>query len=371
MKRQIALLGGQLVPVYLGIRDRAPDIVHLVYSEELRDRVQILESLLTSVKFFKHEVDPYNFQDISETVEALVLNIEDAQWELNLTGGTKVMTLASHNIFKDLGLEAFYLDQKNRFYFFQKKAFVEVKSEIKITTFLKLSGHTSVNKSKIGDYDRDEFILAMRVLDLMNDDSFEGIYKKLSFNLKDVNISSFSKKEEDLFIEWKRPNLKIKTKSFEEEFNHDNAFKICFTGLWWELVVADCVRKWSEKKEMLVGVELLTNSTDKFSKNEIDIILNTGHKMIFIECKSGSVKQEDVNKMKVVKRLYGGISSRSILVCRKLPRKDLLEKCSDLGIDVFALQKEQYKRNSKRYIGLSAISSLNNRLTKLLASPEI
>ena len=360
-----------MVPVYLGIRDRSPEIVHLIYSAELKDRVQILESLLTSVKFSRHEVDPYNFQDISEVVEALVFTDEDAQWELNLTGGTKVMTLAAHNIFKDLGLEAFYFDQKNRFYFFQKKAFVEVKSEIKIATFLKLSGHTNINKSNLGDYDRYEFNLANRVLDLMNDDSFERIYKKLSFELKDHNISNYSIKEKSTLLEWNRPNLKIKTKSLEEEFIHNNAFKICFTGLWWELVVADTVRNWGEKKEMLVGVELLTNSTDKFSKNEIDIVLNTGHKMIFIECKSGSVKQEDVNKMRVVKRLYGGISSRSILVCRKLPRKDLLEKCSDLGINVFALQKEQYKKNSKRYIALSNISSLNNRLTKLLASPEI
>ena len=114
--------------------------------------------------------------------------------------------------------------------------------------------------------------------------------------------------------------------------------KDTFIGYRWELVIAQAARKWEKKKEMLVGVELLANSDEKFAKNEIDIVLNTGKNMIFIECKSGNVKQEDINKMRVVKRLYGGISSRSILVCYKLPRRDVLEKCADLGIDVFALQ---------------------------------
>ncbi len=51
----------------------------------------------------------------------------------------------------------------------------------------------------------------------------------------------------------------------------------------------------------------------------MDIIINTERKLIFIECKSGLVKQEDINKMRIVKQTYGGIISKSIPVILELP----------------------------------------------------
>jgi len=42
-----------------------------------------------------------------------------------------------------------------------------------------------------------------------------------------------------------------------------------------------------------------------------------------------------INKIRAVKRLYGGIASRSILICRHKPKPEILEKCYDLGIDLF------------------------------------
>ena len=76
---------------------------------------------------------------------------------------------------------------------------------------------------------------------------------------------------------------------------------------------------------------------------EIDILINTGKKLIFVECKSGLVKQEDINKMKIVKQTYGGVIAKSILVCRELPSQSIIEKCKELDIELFysfALNKE-------------------------------
>lgn len=125
------------------------------------------------------------------------------------------------------------------------------------------------------------------------------------------------------------------------------------------------------KKTIILGVELLVNSDQEKAKNEIDIILSTGKSMIFLECKAGDVKQESVNKIRAVKKLYGGISTKSILVCYRQPRKDILEKCKDLDIEVFALQKSTKSKNQGDFIPLSSITTLNSKLTELVHKIEV
>lgn len=49
------------------------------------------------------------------------------------------------------------------------------------------------------------------------------------------------------------------------------------------------------------------------------------------------VKQEDINKMRVVKDTYGGVISKSVLVSRFKPSNNIIEKCNELDIDVFFL----------------------------------
>lgn len=369
---QITLLGGQIIPVYWGIKERNPDHVHLIHTEELKDKLRLLKESFASVTFTFHQVDPYDFDDISTKIESIVIDYESDSWELNLTGGTKIMTLAAHNVFKDLGLESFYLDQNKQLYFFKKKTYMSLKGDIRIRTFLKLSGHAKINDTSLSSIERSEFDIALKMLELMSDKDVRTLFRFIASNVEDHTIQSYEKiLDQNKFIDWRNDSLKINTSKTHEVIEHKRAFQICFTGLWWELVIAHTVRSWERKKEMLLSVELLTNSGSKMAKNEIDIILNTGKTMVFIECKSGNVKQQDVNKIRAVKRLYGGISSKSILVCLSLPRKDILEKCKDLDIEVFALQRRVNNKNSSDYIPLSDISNLNNKLTELVNKIEV
>ena len=93
-------------------------------------------------------------------------------------------------------------------------------------------------------------------------------------------------------------------------------------------------------------------------KNEIDVLINIGHKLIFIECKSGKVKHDDINKMRVVKDVYGGIISKSILVCLEMPSATIMEKCKELNIEVFYL-----------FLGKNKLNDLN-KLSGILDSFE-
>jgi hypothetical protein len=111
-----------------------------------------------------------------------------------------------------------------------------------------------------------------------------------------------------------------------------------FRAAWWELVVASQIKKWPKLKEILIQCELPFKGDKSATKNEIDILLNVGRKMIFVECKSGMVKQEDINKMKIVKDTYGGFIAKSILVCRYMPQPGIVEKCRELDIELCVLR---------------------------------
>ena len=55
-------------------------------------------------------------------------------------------------------------------------------------------------------------------------------------------------------------------------------------------------------KELLIQCELPFKTDINTTKNEIDVLVNIGGKLIFIRINREWSKQEDVNKMRVVKR---------------------------------------------------------------------
>lgn len=336
MKHQITLLGGQVTPVYWGIKEREPDIVHLLYSVESRFHVPILIGLFPLKKFKPVQVSPYSFDEIKSVVEAIIFENPDDLYELNLTGGTKVMALACNNIFKTLDYNSFYIDQNNRIYDFNNHSYTPITSKINTKLFLSLSGHKDFISKTTSDYSTTELIFANQVELFSETKEFCKIIRLLKSNKVDTaKTLKYSLIDESFHLSWNSPNLEIKTPSSELTCVSTNAFRIAFNGLWWELLVADAIRKWPKIFELKLGVEIHSKTERGEIKNEIDIMINTGFNLIFIECKSGDVIQADINKIKVVKRLYGGLSSRSILIAKYPPRKAVIEKCQDLGIDLF------------------------------------
>jgi hypothetical protein len=101
------------------------------------------------------------------------------------------------------------------------------------------------------------------------------------------------------------------------------------------LIVAQAVNRWKHKINLFTNVILPYKNENSQSKNEIDILLNTGKRLIFIECKSGSILSSDVNKIKAVRDIYGGKIARSLLVSKFKPTNRIIEKCQELDIDIF------------------------------------
>lgn len=50
-------------------------------------------------------------------------------------------------------------------------------------------------------------------------------------------------------------------------------------------------------------------------KNEVDIIIDTGDKALFVECKTSIKNSTDIDKFNSVVKTYGGSGSKAIVIC--------------------------------------------------------
>lgn len=344
MKHQISIVGGQITPIFWGIKEKDPDVVHLLYTQDSQYQIPILESIFKGKKFFSYQIEPYDFEKIKTQVRKIIASHPSITFELNLTGGTKMMALACHHIFYSQSFNTFYIDQKNRMYDFSKQKFMSIVSNIDIDTFIRLSGHKKYSSNKIHDFTNEEYAFAYEINQISHSNIFKNSISAVKKQVNDIkNCRQFIYNKPTLNLQWNSPDLELSLPNSSIVINSLKAFNIAFNGIWWELVVADSIKNWNKIHEMKLNVELYSKTTSSI-KNEIDIVINTGKTLIFIECKSGNVKQEDINKIRAVKRLYGGIASKTILVCKYKPRPDIIEKCKDLGILIF------YGNNLKKII---------------------
>jgi hypothetical protein len=108
---------------------------------------------------------------------------------------------------------------------------------------------------------------------------------------------------------------------------------IALEAKWFELYVAKILSNWEKTRELVWGLVVpYTNGEDK---NEIDIIVNTGVKLLFVECKTQIYDIKDVDKFRNVTKNYGGLGAKSILVTYSKPPARFIEKCADNNILLF------------------------------------
>lgn len=362
MKHQISLVGGQLLPVYLAIKELNPEKIHFIVSKETINNIRVLKPMLRNISNDIHICNPYDFFSIKNLYEQIIekLNKSD-DVTFNLTGGTKIMVLAAQAIIHEKNIKGYYINQNNTILELPNYSSQEIKTELSIQEFLDLSGHHFYSAMDFNDFTQENFKIA-RAIEIFanNDKRYTSITSFIRRKYKIVPNKGNEVIGDNIKLSWQNNTVSaVQNEQIVMKFNAKNIIDLFFNAAWWELLVAEEISKWDKAKELLVKCELPFKTNTKIPKNEIDILVNTGKKLIFVECKSGNVLQEDINKMRVVKQTYGGIISKSILVSRFMPNSTILEKCKELDIEVF------YCYSSPRQISqLNKLISILNGLEK-------
>jgi hypothetical protein len=341
MNHQISIVGSQLLPIYIGLKEFNPDKVNFIVSNESIGNIAILKPLLKELKYNVYNCDAFDFFSIKSTCEKIIDKIDlNDKITFNLTGGTKIMVLACQAIIFERGLNGFYINQDDTLLEIPSYTRKSINTELSTKEFLDLSAHKILSFNELTSFTLEDFKISSIIELFANKDKkytfITNAFRKKYNNYNKMPISGKELLLNNIEVTWSPNNILVKNHGINLlSLRSAHCNQLFFNSAWWELIIAKEISNWIKLKELYINCILPFKTDISSAKNEIDILINTGKKLIFVECKSGDVRQDDINKMKIIKQTYGGLISKSLLVSRFLPSTTIVEKCKELDIDIF------------------------------------
>lgn len=252
------------------------------------------------------EVNEYSFVDINEKLQTFDFDGFE-KVIVNLTGGTKVMTMVAEDFFKNIGADIYYVTGKNNEYIrvFPKrsKSVFTFEKKLTVSDYLTAYGFTfsepnpamysiEVAKPIVELYSSDERIQtnidAIRFINKQRNktkgvkkddfDKVESFLKEITFPFQDSQLTAEQVKY--LSGEWLEEYVGLKIK---EELNLSDE----------EIYIGSTINKnigsGREKNnaQSILGDEAVLNNTN--STNEMDVIFMYEGKFYSVECKSSVI----------------------------------------------------------------------------------
>ena len=351
-KIYIALVGGQPYPVYLGLMDYAPDRVLLVHSEKSKKEAERIMSLcnIGDVQFC--EILPVSLDDANRKIKKIKSKIQSSdQVVINISSGTKMWTYAFITAFMHAeNVEFCYVDQNCQVYMLKADEVHNPELEIDIDTALALNRTQIESCTQLEYYEDEDFdaIEDLKIVRKWNYEAFQKLTqmedeKRRDFNQHETgswNYSGSTMKYDktQCFVEFSM--MKKDGKMNKMTVSSPHLFDILFNFAWFELEVADILSRWNKVKEVLLNVKFPYN--DKNPKNEIDILINTGERLLFVECKTQIFDITDLDKFRTAVKNYGGMGCKALFVTQAPTKETAREKCEDSDILCFSLENYHF-----------------------------
>ena len=337
----IALVGGQTYPVYLAIANEKPDEVLYVHSNKTKAQAERIASMFDIPHDFVY-LDPVDIDDVFTYVEEFYSKIEqNVNYTINLTGGTKIWSIAFFKYFSDKdNVNLIYVDQNNISYDLKTRESYEVNVTVDIKTLMQLNNHNPSYRL-FSEYTVDDLKVLKKIEEIRR-------WNIPAFNkLTMLNSTILSRKVNNLeegnsWISWDRNNGEVRIAIANKHgikdilFTNPHIFEMLFNTGWFEYKVAQIMSEWKYAEEIWMNV--VFPASNKISKNEIDIIVKAWNKFIFIECKTQVYTITDIDKFNNAVKNFGGLGCKALFITDAKPTSEVEEKFRDSGVLHFALQ---------------------------------
>lgn len=334
-KIHVTLVSKEALPVFYMINEFAPDFVYLVGTKETTAVTKRIERILQKRNIsFRHCIVPANdMVACAEICEQQIhaFNGDDCEYCYNLTGGTKLMAFGAMKCAERHGAKIVYTDTTS-YVDISTLERHQITKMLDIDTIITLQGQ-KVKEKTVYHYDAQRTECANAVRDFIsNNIKAYGVLMKYYSKFQQLpNPYSCGR------VNYFRKNGQIVVEYDDVEvFSSDypDAFKMLFGGRWWETLVADAIAHWADgNREVYVNVRFEPNeeAVKQNDKNEIDVLVNIGNTLLFVECKAGTFTQENIYKLSSVCQTYGSYKSKGCIVefQKNCIRPDLQEKAKD------------------------------------------
>ena len=346
------LISGQTMPVYIANEIIKPQINACLLTNASRKEYENIANALYETPIDEIKVTAFDYLDIYNKLQKYSEQYleEGDELILNFTGGTKIQSVAMFQFAMDNRHKAIYINGQNGEYIlFQNGKEIERKIfpvKINPKKYLALSGYELLEGS-FKEAERDikvkEYLSVMRkhyktflpVIKGKKKKNYESIY---SIQGKSINIKLIHKGV--TYYEILLTSVKKNALNNYRWYLND--------GFWLEYWTYQIIRKTSKFDYVVSNVKIPyhNENSDSTAKNEIDILAMKGVVPYIFECKTGTIRMGDINKLNFLRREYFGRYSRLFFVGINKPTKAMREKLSDNNIVfIHFLQLEAFIKN--------------------------
>jgi hypothetical protein len=383
----VSLVSEQTVPNYLSIKTfTEADYYFFISTQKMEDPVKgnRREWLIRAAGIEQNRtevilVNPEIKEDLLEKLTSINWTEKFSRIIVNITGGTKMMSLASYEFFRPLTPEIWYIPINSNDYHLVDKSTVKksVTYRMNVEEYLACCGITRdanqfCEKQPLFDQEIIKTIFfnmiksqkckpvteLIRLLFRDHDAPLKKqIERKSGIDLNDkiflATLHAKLENKRDIIPEWKYIKLsEIKSVDFIFEFfdeiglpydtrNHLLNDQVNFiTGGWFEEYSYYLLKQICDGSDnhYKLGVVLDSKRDSYFTSNDLDIVLVANNNLYVIECKSGGMEENELfNKtvyLQTSLRKYFGLSVRSVLMTLSVTSDLQKKKADTLGISL-------------------------------------
>lgn len=349
MKVHITLVGRQAAPVYHGIVATRPDKVVLVYSNDTLHVLNRLTSNLT-IPIQTIPLHPTDAKEILATAQKLAKQYIDDDVTVNISSGLKSWSHLFGITFQPLpNAHVVYMDQNNILWDYKNMTSRD-DYQFDMDTLFKLYGNPLKHYRPFIDYTEEDSnaaqtIESMRKYNHAQFNELTALLTKEQENIiKQNKQGKLISSDKTAYIEWNKTDNWVKLslsnrehRLREEVIQSPNVMNLVFNSGWFEYKVAQTLSQWRHSKEIRLNCLFPLPLNNTYTKNEIDIIVNTGRKLLFVECKTNISSALDIDKFRTAVSNYGGQGSKALFVTNNKMNVLQIEKCKDSSIIPFSL----------------------------------
>lgn len=298
----VSLVSDHTIPNILAVHHFKPDELLFISTEKMEKKEKIKAILMTLDRLgLKYENDSIivredSILDCRKEIDKWIEGKKDAEFLVNLTGGTKIMSIAAYEFFKNCSSKMIYIPiPKNEFItpFPKKRPGKPVKLDLRLSVieYLTAYGLTVVNEPHLDSY-REDAIKRKELSNWIanNYDKLKDLLmqlckilrthrKKKQFILQDKFFDASSEAEQLLSrLNFSYDKETVSKKIDKSEINY-------LTGGWLEefcfVNVSELVGRGID--DAVLGLQLRNSQG---GNNEFDIMFTRDNALYFIECKS-------------------------------------------------------------------------------------
>ena len=350
----LILVSAQAVPNITPVMDERfkPKNVVLLVSPDMANRAEWLEQIYIKrgIKSRRWLIkDAYDIDHIRDRIYELLTEYEAGGLALNATGGTKPMSIAAYEEFRELERPIFYVHpEEDRVIWLHpsKQAGQDLADRIKLPEFLQAYGATVTAQGETFGVPADDRELTEEIITRI------AYYSKalgalnylaqqatgsLKVELNPQQMNDYILDLIHLFSKHKRLSIDKQTLTFPTE-----EARFYVNGGWLEQHVwGQClnIKKESGIQDIGRSVQVKRLHQGRPVRNELDITFLKDNRLYIIECKTKRFSAKDqgggadtLYKLDTLKDLLGGLQAKAMLISFTQPNDYDVQRAGDLRL---------------------------------------